>query len=60
MSISRDSKSGDWKADKKKSGPPTWERILFPISNLASLKRGGKVKSTKRKSTKRKATRSER
>jgi hypothetical protein len=31
-------------SSKKKSGPPTWLRVLSPISNLASLKRGGKVK----------------
>jgi hypothetical protein len=33
MSISRD-KKGDWEADKKKSGPPTWLRILSPVTNL--------------------------
>jgi hypothetical protein len=46
MAISED-KSGRWSPDKKKSGPSTLERIMFPISNLASLKRGGKVRKKK-------------
>lgn len=34
---------------KKSGGPDDLMRIMFPISNLASLKRGGKVqKKTKR------------
>ena len=49
--------SGDWsdnergnvssqgKSAKKKGGPPTWLRVLSPISNLASLRKGGKVRS---------------
>lgn len=58
MAISRDKKSGNWEADKKSSGPPTWERVLFPISNLASLRKGGKVRSKSRKSKSRMKARS--
>lgn len=47
MSISRD-KKGDWAPDKKSSGPPMWLRVVSPISNLASLRKGGKVRSKKR------------
>jgi hypothetical protein len=45
MSISRD-KGGKWEASKHSDGPPTWERVLFPISNLAAMKRGGKIRKT--------------
>jgi len=44
MAIERE-KGGGWK-EKKSSGPPTWLRILSPISNLAAMKRGGKVQKT--------------
>ena len=48
MAISRDKKSGNWSADKKSGGGmPTWARVLFPITNLASLRKGGKVRSKK-------------
>jgi hypothetical protein len=49
MAISRDKKSGSWSPDKK-SGPPTWLRVMSPISNVASMKRGGKVRKAKRSS----------
>jgi hypothetical protein len=35
--------------EKKKhggGGPPTWLRVLSPISNLAAMGRGGKVRKT--------------
>lgn len=49
MGISRGKKTGSWKGDKN-DGPPTWLRIMSPISNLASLRKGGKVRKTKRSS----------
>jgi hypothetical protein len=59
MAISRDKKSGNWEADKKSGGGvPTWARVLFPISNLASLRKGGKVRSKSRKSKSRMKARS--
>lgn len=32
------------KPSGKKSGVPTWLRVVSPISNLSSLRKGGKVK----------------
>jgi hypothetical protein len=46
MAISRD-KKGNWEPSKSGGGPPTWLRVLSPISNLASLRKGGKVRSKK-------------
>ena len=40
------SRSGSSK--KKSGGPPTWLRVLSPISNVASLRKGGKVRPKKR------------
>ena len=53
-----DSYGGDWsdsgkrsakKPDRKKGGPSDILRIMMPISNLASLRKGGKVKSKRGK-----------
>lgn len=44
-----DKKKNDRQDDKKKGGGvPTWLRILSPITNLASLRKGGKVRSKSR------------
>jgi hypothetical protein len=48
MAISRD-KKGNWEADKKSGGPPKWLSVVSPISNLARLKKGGKVRSKKKR-----------
>ena len=32
---------------RKKGGVPTWLRVLSPITNLASLRKGGKVRKKK-------------
>ena len=44
----RESSSGKGKPARKKGGVPTWLRVLSPITNLASLRKGGKIRSKKR------------
>jgi hypothetical protein len=44
----REKSSGQGSSSKKKGGPPTWLRVLSPISNVASLRKGGKVRSKNR------------
>jgi hypothetical protein len=31
---------------RKRKGLPSWLRVISPVTNLGSLKRGGKVKRT--------------
>lgn len=59
-----DSNDRDWsdsgrpnikkKDDSRKKGPSDLIRIMYPISNLASMRRGGKVKKKGRGKTRRK------
>lgn len=55
MGISRD-KGGNWEA--KRGGPPTWLRVISPISNLASLRKGGKLPEKRKKGKRTKSGRS--
>ena len=48
MTISRN-KKGNWEADRDSGSGPTWLHILSPISNLAKLRKGGKVRSKKKR-----------
>ena len=58
-----DTGTGDWsdsgrpqfkKKDDRKKGPSDLMRIMYPISNLAAMRKGGKVRKKSRGKSRRK------